>query len=345
MPCGIFAFQPYLSKICPQFLQKVLGNSKIVSSFSEEERKCIQNIVDFLIYNGGSVAGNLEVLFILNRVVNELALIKKDTISTLINQINLENVLDVLERTEKYLLRDSECHEEATPSSSPLSQFREYCLDFIGTQALENPKEYEDIENDKRLDKYFRTLMKRKSIGKVDLGEATSDVTYYPLGELINDKSGDVQLNVNGVIIKCHKTILATKSIYFDSLFNGSWSNVNTESEIYPEEILHIVRYCYNIEETIPTGLIIRVIKKAHEHEMLEFVQIVSKQLVITVGNFFEITTSLFEDIELEMFSSLRQDLTNFGFINRKNLNFNKETLKQLPEVMREDIFLQLLNQ
>ena len=304
---SLTVFKPLLNIIAPNFLKIVLYNDILIQSLDSQEKNVLQLIIDNKVYNMKNdkitgTKGQVIALFFLDRVIGEMTDLKKEKLYAIISQVQIKNALDIIAEINVYIDKDRKYFKEKRNSSSYLEQIKEYCLDVIGVNTVS--KEYEEfVENDPRLShEILQTIVKRRTIRNINFEDKSITIPSNPLVGLFQDKTfSDVKLNVNGYIVKCHKTILASSSLYFETLFSGVWNEVSKIEEIYPEEIIFIIKYCYGIIETIPSHLIIPVIKKAHEHDMMELVNIAFNQLVITVDNFFDIVQSLFNDIEEEM--------------------------------------------
>ena len=303
-----------LNIVAPNLLQKVLCDSLFIQSLDTKEKEVLQLIVDFLIYDHtGNITETNEqliALFLLDTIYGEAVDLKKQVLESFVSQITLRNTLDIIDNITKYLHREKKFFKDS--QSTYLEQLKEYCFDVIAVNL--HTKEFEEyIEKDERLMNYWLVILKRKTISKirkVNFDETPKKLPTYPLAEIFQNKSfSDFELTIDGSqVLKLHKTVLASSSVYFETLFNSEWQNLSA-MEVYPEEMLYIIKYCYGIRETIPAHLIIQVVHKAHEHEMIELVS----QLTVTADNFLEIV-QIFRDgnEDDEMFSSIREKLVNF---------------------------------
>lgn len=334
---GVVACKIVLHLAAPSFTAQVVANEELLSSLSNEEKEVLQLIVDYLLYDPSVVIEESRcvviALFLVGRFKGEAVPLKKQLMAQLVENISLAKVLDVLQLIEEYLLRSKSFIEE----NGSLSAVREYCLDLIATSA--DSTDYEQhVENDPRLDSYLRTLMKRKTMRSLLCDECP--LSPKLLSEAFDSALySDVRLDIAGQAVRSHKSVLASKSEYFRTLFDsGHWSC----EETYPEEYLYLVKYCYGIlDKDIPSDLNGPLIDLAHMHEMHSFMQIISDRIVITADNFESFSKVLLPYRSGESLSvglaSIKEKLSHFVIGNHV---FIENNLAIIPECIKDDIII-----
>ncbi|EFC37278.1 hypothetical protein NAEGRDRAFT_59810 [Naegleria gruberi] len=326
----LIAFRPLLARMTPNFYKNVISNNNFISSLNEKECSIVQRILDQILYQKHSTLSNMDtdeslcILFLLGQAHGDLIYMKSMIIQSVITKIGFDNVLDILESIESYLTRDASFFS-STSAASPLMKIKDYCLDFMGSQASEPGYEF-FIETDERVDKYLRLIIKRKTIKPVTWEEKPNNISKSPLMDLFNDHStSDICFLVGNQKIHCHKTVLISRSVYFETLFEGNWS---IELEEYGPEMKYLIQYCYGFMNYVPSIHQIPLIKKAHQHEMKDLIPIVSKQIIVGKDNFEMLWSELEHYSDDSTFSEIIERVIKYGFdhglFGREEQSFNQ---------------------
>ncbi|EFC42185.1 predicted protein [Naegleria gruberi] len=162
----IIVFKDIINIIAPKFLENVLLNEEFIRSLNNSESEILQLLIDKLIYNPEitftTIKQKLFVLFILDKVSNEMSKFQNELLESIISMIDMKSVLNIVYTITNYQNRDSD------NNNSYLNQIKEYCLDFVAFYS--NTPEYDQyFENNDRAIPYFKTLVKRRSYPKINV--------------------------------------------------------------------------------------------------------------------------------------------------------------------------------
>lgn len=363
---NIVAFTPLVKLMAPSFYTKVLTNKEFIESLDFTEEQIVQNIIDSLIYGGPndlssitnthttnektentlspleSLKLKMKVVFILNQVEGDFKKLKIEAVKSVISQVKFENILHVLDlihimlqRELKYFFEqdsttnsESLCHN--TNNNNTRCAFRkikEYCLDYIGTNAGHDEGYSIYVENDERMTQYAMSVIKRKTIQPQSINEAPFMISNTLFFDLYHSGNTDFEIKLmSGKTVKCHKTVLSSKNPFFECLFSGNW--LLDLEEKYTDEMEYIVQYCYGFVEQPSQHLVVPLIKKAHEHDMKDLVEIlVRKELSLTLDNFAYVVEELSAYLEEPAFE---QVIFKFACQNRMLL-YGKVDPQALP--------------
>ena len=132
-----------------------------------------------------------------------------------------------------------------------------------------------------------------------------------------NPPTFDVELNVGNKTIKCHKSILSSKSVYFKALFDSG--NFNPENDVYGEEMEYLIRYCYNSREVIPSFIQKPLIQLAIVHEMNDLILDIADQIDVTMESVLD-WNDFVQELENSMLDPIRDKLVDFLVKNKQFL-------------------------
>ncbi|KAG2393302.1 hypothetical protein C9374_006833 [Naegleria lovaniensis] len=165
-------------------------------------------------------------------------------------------------------------------NSSPLKLVRDYCLSFIKRNVYE--QEF-DLHYNPRIEKYIFQFYNRKPTDMEIWKERKHVIPTNAIELLLEDPlSGhDFAICVNGKeFIQVHKTILASNSLFFESLLNHSGNCsifTDVRNQVFYAQpntdvsaLRCIIEYCYGIfnTELIHQDNILAILEMAHQHDM-----------------------------------------------------------------------------
>ncbi|KAG2382315.1 hypothetical protein C9374_005517 [Naegleria lovaniensis] len=342
---NIIVFKPLIKLMAPSFYKKVLKNKELILSLDHSEEQIVQHMINSFIYGGPSDLLSImnvtdqskssltlletlklciQVVFIVNQVVNgECTNWKVQAVRAVVSVVKFENILDtldliqtLLEREHKYFKSRHE-FENSNTSTCTLRKIKEYCLDYIGTNAWKDEGYDLYVEKDPRMQQYAMSVIKRREMKPQNIYETPCLVSNTLFFDLYHGgKKTDFEMKLmSGKVVKCHKTMLSSKNSFFEGLFSGNWS-LDLE-EKYGDEMEYIVQYCYGFVEQVPQHLIVPLIKKAHEHEMNDLVEVlVRKELILTLDNFAQAVEDLYDYMEEPIISN-----TIFKFASQNRIS------------------------
>jgi len=333
-------FLPLMKILAPDFTQQVLENESMIESLSTEELSVLQQMIDVLIYSRSNVLSydrhSLVIIFLLNRVESELAEFNFQAVDSIIQTISLNKAIECVQQIDEYLEREEKWYSQ-TVGISLLEQLKEYCLDYIGVNG--------GLTNEHQLPpsmkQYLPDVCQRRSVRPLNIPSA-SPILPNALSLLFLDydrreQDADVELQIGVKKVKCHKSVLCSQSLFFETVLNSTYWTLN---DPLPEEMIHIVHYCYGFMETsMDHHHWISTMKLAHEHGMNGLVELVSRQIQLTHENFLDVAQSVELLADDPIFRTLMDKLVEFGVKHRKQL-FNSETVKLLPHEILREMFL-----
>ena len=162
--------------------------------------------------------------------------------------------------------------------------------------------------------------------------------------ELLTDDSSYVmELNIGNKKHKVHKTILASKSVYFESLLQSG--HFNPENDVYGQEMKYLIQYCYGSMEKVPPVHQIPLVKLAKMHEMNDLECIAFQQIELTVDSFIPLVSCLSDerDCNDEKFGPFIERLVQFAVKNSRVIN--KDTIQHIPIHIKDRIMLAMAHQ
>ena len=221
-----------------------------------------------------------------------------------------------------------------------LFKVKEFCFDYIA-KSMQQPNC--PLIGDEKLNKYAMFIF--KALGTVSKTLCIDEKPFnndVKLEQLYNDKkTSNVKIKMKDSFIFCHKTILASTSQIFRSMFesSSSFSDIVKDTDgidvLTPEcdeEILaYIIKCCYRIEQKIDPKHVIPLIIMANLHEIEELIKQCNDDISITYENFYEIAQCLEHEIDSEIMSSVVSNLVNFAVSNYTELFQDKRNIRKLP--------------
>ncbi|EFC46785.1 predicted protein [Naegleria gruberi] len=309
---NLTAFVPLLKIMDPE-LETIL---KLGVNFDKEEERFVQTVIDFLIYgsdidfrqlfqaysnkgHNANIKGVIGALVLCGSLpqINSLCY---ECISILIkDEYSLDMVFNIWKIIHEYEKRFPSLLQSM--NKSLVGKIKQHVLDCIGNFGLKKDANISEFLSD--FDNYhevIEALMKRRatpSFPKFSKNETIS----FPFSsvklfdQLALDSTTDIELQIGKERVKCHRTILMSKSTYFATLLNGNW---NSQNDNYPIEMKYLIQFCYGFLEYVEPKLCIPLMKLANMHEMKELAIQVEKQAIITRINVAEYLNSLLNDVE-----------------------------------------------
>ena len=249
----ITAFIPLLKVMFPTFFENVFLNEKLLSQLSKLEREELQVIVDVLMY---------------------------DSIEVLPDDLDEEESIILERKLALLFLLDKADENELTYWKKILFEGVNlgYLESFGFTEKAKQKVAYyiENFECGVYLNNLHNLLVSNNSITELDITEK-EDISN-PLWELFTKEcDSDIDISITSedgltsFTVKCHKTILMSKSLFFEAFLSNQNCTWNS-SEIFPYETLFIIEYIYGKENLeIPNRNLLNLMKKDELNDLIEY--------------------------------------------------------------------------
>ena len=334
-------FIPLLKLLAPQLTKVILRNE----NFNSEEHECLQDCINILIY-GMAVDefkkkwtmndnNSLLTLFVLNEAQGDLVSIKQACIETIKNKIQNCNGKELGELFETMIHYKSKIQSQF--EGTIIGQLSEYCLGVIFQNGLDITHSIDWISRDEMRGYVVAILSKTIQVKPLNIHEECNSIPSHPLVELLKDtNSCDVELMIGNCMVKCHKIILASNSVYFDTLFSSG--HFNMENDKYGEEMIYLVHHCYGVFDQIPPHLQIPLLTLSRSHEMNDLENKITQQVKITDQSFMPLVMSIGEN---EDHGTLVDQLVKFVVENKQIIT--EENYDNIPHVILKRIVLSLV--
>jgi len=338
--CNNFTvFVPLLRLLAPQLTKVILRNENVIS----EEHECLQDCINVLIYGmemdefkkNWTMDDNnsLRTLFVLNEAQGDLVAIKQACIETIKNKIQNCSGKELGELFETMNHYKSKIQSQF--EGTIIGQLSEYCLGVIFQQGLDPTQSINWISRDEMREYVVAILSKTIQVKPLNIHEECNSIPSHPLVELLKDtNSCDVELMIGNCMVKCHKIILASNSVYFDTLFSSG--HFNMENDKYGEEMIYLVHHCYGVFDQIPPHLQIPLLVLSRIHEMNDLENRIMQQVKITAQSFMPLVMSIGEIGD----GAIIDQLVGFAVNNKQII---AENYDDIPHFIIKRIVLSLI--
>ena len=247
----LIVFMPLL-KIIARNLSNFLNCKATIQSFTKEELQCLQQCVDIILYGANmnqfmtqltnNTQNSMQVLFVLHESNGDLVSLKSSCVEIIkktIDSCSQEECAEWFEKLHEYKQR---CCSNLDHNQNLIELVMDYCLNVMAQKGLDTSTSLKWMTNDSMRDCVIDLLSGSRKSSELILSvhEKPNQVPQNPLKVLINeilkeDSSCNLELNIGNKKQKVHKTILASKSVYFESLLQSG--HFNPENDVYGQEM------------------------------------------------------------------------------------------------------------
>ena len=196
---NVIGFLPILELISPQFTKNVL-NENFISKLDSKEQ-VVQQLIDSILYDPekvieyDTIEDSLRFLFILNHACGEFLNLKRNLVTSFVENLQVNNVFDSLTIIDRYL--DRSMGSLIAEDQNFLSKMKEFCFDYIA-KSVQKPNC--TLIEDVRLNKYSMNIF--RAMGMVSLNKSLLIFekpfqNFGNLEQLFNDKkTSDVKIKM-----------------------------------------------------------------------------------------------------------------------------------------------------
>ncbi|EFC36393.1 predicted protein [Naegleria gruberi] len=247
---GFHVFRPYVNLVAPSFVKTVLDNEQLMNKLDDFERQVIQRIIQH-IYQEASLEFELDdvdclcrFLFLLQSCSGELVEVKRNLLQCLQHKITVSNVLDVLDSIDNHIQTlQSFGNSPSNDDYNLLNAVKSYCFSFIRQHVFD---EEFDIKLNPRVEKHIFHFYNKKEQDFIEYHEKPNENSSpFIFEELFNEGEPleyDFTIDFgDGIFIRTHKTILASNSLFFESMLSSSGASfVDVDKSIfYPDNSIN----------------------------------------------------------------------------------------------------------
>ena len=350
----LIAFLPLLKIMAPN-LANFLDCKTIIQTFTKEELQSLQECIDVVIYGSDmeqfmtalawDTQKSMQILFVLHQSTGDLVPLKASCVETIkktIDSCSQEERAELFEKLDQYKERSKliDRNEQNIPEKNIIDILMDYCLNIMAQKGLDTSTSLKWMTNDS-MRHYVIDLLsgsRKSSNPTLSVHEKPNKMPLNPLKLLCDDSSCDMKLTVGNKKYKVHKTILASKSTYFETLLQSG--HFNPENDIYEEEMKYLIQYCYRIMDHVPQVHQIPLVNLAKMHEMYDLALVVLRQIELTVESFLSIAACL-DEMECDEDKVFVEKLTQFAVKNASRL-VNQNTIQHIPVHIKDRILLTL---